>query len=502
MIDKNRNNEFTAEETVKEFSLLSEIFPAAVLLLDADLKIISVNELALSLTGLGKAKLINESFINMVADDEKEKIGNIFQKINETAETQTVEVKIKKRGNNYFHSMAMIKSFYSAELKSKLCSIALVDITFQKMKEEVIRNSEARFENMANTAPVMIWIADVEGLFSFVNKVWLDYSGKSLGDNLGMNWLKDVFPDDQEKLIEKYQYALKIRKPFTIEFRLKGGDGNYEWMMINGTPRFSNDNIFLGFIGSCTSIKAQKEYEEKLNNINAELLEINASKDKFFSIISHDLRSPLSGLMGILDILSTSYDTLSEDEKLEIINEAANTSRGTYTLVQNLLEWSRIQTGKMSIEPEEIRLLPLIHNLEKLYSQNLKNKKIIFVINVHPGTAAFADLKMTETVLRNLISNAIKFTRTGGTIAVMAESRDGSVIIKIVDNGVGIDEKRLDNLFKMDVGYSTKGTEKESGTGLGLIICKDFVERQKGKIWVESKKDKGTTFYISLPVQG
>ena len=333
------------------------------------------------------------------------------------------------------------------------------------MKEEALRGNEARFENMANTAPVMIWISDVEGLFSFVNKVWLKYSGKELGEQLGMNWLRSVHPEDIEKFLEKYQKAINNRQPFSIEFRMLGKHDEYEWMMINGTPRFSREHIFIGFIGSCTSIKSQKDYEVKIKKINSELMEINATKDKFFSIISHDLRSPLSGLMGILDILSSSYDTLEEDEKLEIITEAASTSKSTYSLVENLLEWSRIQTGKMSYEPEEIRLLPLMHNIEKLYHQNLKNKQINFVINIHPALSIVADMKMTETVLRNLLSNAIKFTNTGGTIAAMTESKDNSVIIKIIDNGVGIEEENLDKLFKMDIGHTTKGTEKESGTG-------------------------------------
>ena len=153
----------------------------------------------------------------------------------------------------------------------------------------------------------------------------------------------------------------------------------------------------------------------------------------------------------------------------------------------------------MSFEPEEIRLLPLMHNVEKLYHQNLKNKQINFVINVHPALTVFADMKMTETVMRNLLSNAIKFTKPGGTIAAMTESKDNSVIIKIIDNGVGMEEESLDKLFKMDVGHTTKGTEKESGTGLGLIICKDLIEKQGGKIWVESKKDKGSTFFVLLP---
>ena len=486
-------------ENVSVFSEVIELFPSALFLLDKDAKILELNNFGTKLTGWNKEELVNTDFCELLDGGEKEMIQRMIQKSFGVKEPQVADIKIKKRDKNFFYSLAVIKSGSHPELKNQFCSIALVDITLQKMKDEVLRGNEARFENMANTAPVMIWISDVEGLFSFVNKIWLDFSGKELGEQLGMNWLKNVHSEDIEKFLEKYQKAINNRQSFSIEFRMLSKRNEYEWMMINGTPRLSRENIFIGFIGSCTSIKSQKDYEEKIKRINTELMEINATKDKFFSIISHDLRSPLSGLMGILDILSSSYDTLEEDEKLEIITEAASTSKSTYSLVENLLEWSRIQTGKMSFEPEEIRLLPLMHNVEKLYHQNLKNKQINFVINVHPALTVFADMKMTETVMRNLLSNAIKFTKPGGTIAAMTESKDNSVIIKIIDNGVGMEEESLDKLFKMDVGHTTKGTEKESGTGLGLIICKDLIEKQGGKIWVESKKDKGSTFFVLLP---
>ena len=496
------NNSSSAAELnegISVYSEMMEIFPSALFILDKETKILELNSIGASLTGWGKEQLINTRFSELLDDEEKETINRIVEKSFVTKDSQVADLKIRKRDKNYIYTLAVAKSVSFAENKNTVCSVSLVDITLQKMKDEVLRGNEARFENMANTAPVMIWISDVEGLFSFVNKVWLNFSGKDLGEQLGMNWIKNVHPDDLEKFLEKYQKAINNRNPFSIEFRMLGKHNEYEWMMINGVPRFSREHIFIGFIGSCTSIKYQKDYEEKIRKINTELIEINSTKDKFFSIISHDLRSPLSGLMGILDILSSSYDTLEEDEKLEIITEAASTSKSTYSLVENLLEWSRIQTGKMSFEPEEIRLLTLMHNVEKLYHQNLKNKQINFVINVHPALTVFADMKMTETVFRNLLSNAIKFTKPGGTIAAMTETQENMVIIKIIDNGVGIDENDLEKLFKMDVNHSTKGTEKESGTGLGLFICKDLIEKQNGKIWVESKKEKGSTFFVSLP---
>jgi PAS domain S-box-containing protein len=340
----------------------------------------------------------------------------------------------------------------------------------------------------------------VEGLFSFVNKVWLDYSGRELGSQLGINWLNNVHPDDLEKLVNHYQKALRDKKPFSIDFRFKDKKGKYEWMLIKGTPRYSHDNNYMGFIGSCISIHDQKEFEVKISNLNKELVQTIATKDKFFSIISHDLRSPLSGLMGILDILNTEYESLDEKEKKEFISHAAVASKTTFSLMENLLEWSRIQTGTINYQPERLIIQRLVDNMVLLYEQNLKNKEIEFRNNIKPDLFAFADKSMTETILRNLISNAIKFTHHSGTITVSSDIEKDIAIIKVKDSGVGIEQGNIPNLFLVDAGFSTKGTTEESGTGLGLIICKELAEKQKGKIWVESKKNEGSSFYFSVPV--
>jgi PAS domain S-box-containing protein len=394
----------------------------------------------------------------------------------------------------------MFRCFSTSDKGNKFCILAIIDFTSQKMKEELIRDSEERFKNMANTAPVMIWIADVEGLFSFVNKVWLDYSGEELGNQLGMNWLNNVHPDDLDRLVKEYQKALRTKKPFSIEFRFMDKKSKYEWMLIKGRPQYNHENIYMGFIGSCTSIHDQKEIEAKISNLNEELVQTIATKDKFFSIISHDLRSPLSGLIGILDILNTEYESLAEKEKKEFISHATTASKTTFSLMENLLEWSRIQTGSINYQPERLNVQRLINNIGLLFEQNLENKEIEFINIIKPDLYAFADRSMTETIFRNLVSNAIKFTHQGGRIIISCKIDYDMAVIRIKDSGVGIEQENIPNLFSVDVSFSTKGTNKESGTGLGLIICKELVEKQKGKIWVESKKDEGSAFYFSVPV--
>jgi PAS domain S-box-containing protein len=476
-----------------------ELFPTSIYILDERGIIIEVNSPALKLTGGERKKVIQTSFIKLIEEKQRSDFQIFLDKSFKATDTQKAEFNIMGKDNNYFHTLAFAKRVVDGEPEKKLCSVNLVDLTLFKMQEELIRENQIRFENMANTAPVMIWIADVDGLFSFLNKVWLDFTGNEMGDDLGMNWLKNVHPEDLEKLLDQYQNAFRSKTSFSCEFRFKRKDDIYRWIMINGTPRFNRTGIFMGFIGSCTDISEQKESEEKIQNINIELAEINATKDKFFSIISHDLRSPLSGLMQILFIIAEDYDSLPNEEKLEMITDVANTSKKTYELMENLLEWSSIQTGTIPFYPKKLTLLTLLNNLEDLYNQNLKSKEITLKIDVEPEISVFADKKMTETILRNLISNSIKFTHPKGIVSVSLEPGNDFVVIKVRDTGVGIKTELLSELFKVDKVQSTRGTEKETGTGLGLILCKELVEKQNGKMWVESKEDEGTTFYFTLP---
>ena len=271
-------------------------------------------------------------------------------------------------------------------------------------------------------------------------------------------------------------------------------------MLIKGTPRYSSEKIYMGFIGSCLNINDQKEIGETISKINEELLENHITKDKFFSIISHDLRGPLGGLMQILEILNDDYNSLDEKEKKEIISEAVGSAKSTYNLMENLLEWSRIQTGKIKYHPESLELLQLINEITSLYNQNLKNKNISIKVNVEPDISISADKKMIETILRNLISNAIKFTNQNGAVTLDSVKDDDIIIVKVSDTGIGISEENLSKLFKIDVNHSTKGTAKESGTGLGLILCKELIEKHGGKIWVESKENIGSSFNFTIPL--
>jgi len=461
-----------------------------------DIKIL--NHSAKEFLGLDSENCTGKNLVDYLTINQKSFL-NILNTSKPSAFPQSIEVKVQAKNKHTFYTSISINKYFDEKLDNDSFVISIFDLTHQKMQSELIKESQLRFENIANSAPVMIWITDVNGLFTFVNKIWSEFTNRTTGEELGLNWIQDVHPDDANYLISVYQKSIVERVSFVHQFRLKRKDNDFRWLMMNGVPRFNETDVFLGFIGTCIDITHQKEDEDYIKKINDELENANKNKDKFFSIISHDLRSPLSGIMSLLDIIVTDYDSLEEDEKKEILLEAAKTSKSTFTLMENLLDWSRVQTGQISYEPQNISLNLILVSIKNLYYQKFKEKEITINFECDTDCFVFADSNMTEAILRNLISNAIKFTPNFGSINILFNEYENDILIKVKDTGVGMDQTQISKLFKIDMTHSTVGTSGERGTGLGLLLSKELIEKQGGKIWIESVVNEGTTFYFTLP---
>jgi len=238
--------------------------------------------------------------------------------------------------------------------------------------------------------------------------------------------------------------------------------------------------------------------EQKINEQNEELKRINIEKDKFFSIIAHDLRSPFHGLMGLTELMAKELNTFSTDEIQRIASKLNQSANNLYRLLNNLLEWSRMQRGVIKFSPVEINLKTVIEDTLDLYGELSANKGVEIVDKVPDDILFKADLSMIESVVRNLVSNSIKFTNDGDKIIISAEKKDGKVIISVKDTGIGMKKELSDNIFKIDKVTVRYGTNDEPGTGLGLLLCKEFVERNNGEIQVRSEEGIGSEFKIIL----
>lgn len=241
--------------------------------------------------------------------------------------------------------------------------------------------------------------------------------------------------------------------------------------------------------------------ETELKLKNEQLLTAITEKDNFFTIIAHDLRNPLHALKGFIQILYEEFDSLSVSEIKEITLHIKNSTTNFSDLLENLMIWSRVQRRLAHFNYEVISLQPVIKESISLISESALNKGIELNYEVPDNLTVFADVNMLLTILRNLISNALKFTPQGGKILVSARNSDEKKVeISVSDTGIGMSSAMIRNLFKLDQGTNRNGSEGEPGTGLGLIICRDFIENLNGRIWVESKEEKGSIFYFTLPM--
>lgn len=247
-------------------------------------------------------------------------------------------------------------------------------------------------------------------------------------------------------------------------------------------------------------IEQRKIAEKKLKESQANLEELNKTKDKFFSIIAHDLKNPISSFKNLSELLTDQYDELSEDELKEFIGLLSDSSNNLFKLLENLLMWSRAQVGSVKINRELINIYQIANNNLSLMKLNADNKKIKLINNIPENTSAYADLNMIDTVIRNLMSNSLKFSNAGDTITVDSEINGDFLTVKITDTGIGMSEDIQNKLFKIDKQITSIGTNQEKGTGLGLILCKEFINKNMGEIWVESELGKGSTFLFTIPI--
>ncbi len=371
----------------------------------------------------------------------------------------------------------------------------LAETKISQQIAEQLKESELIFNQFMEHSPVYVFFKDAQTRSLKLSKNYEQMLGLPIKDLLGKT-MADLFPSDYAKKVRADDLKiLHDGKPSMHEEKLNG--------RYYSTIRFPIyvENIPTYLAGFTIDITDHKLAEEEIRRKNVQLQIVNAEKDKFYSIIAHDLKSPFNSILGYLDMLTKNfrtYDIEKSEAMLGIINASAH---NTFSLLEDLLMWAQSQSGKISFEPTELEFsdigLEVVENLR----QTATKKNISINSSYGKGIIAFADADMLKIVLRNLISNAIKFTHKGGRIDIGAKQKDSSLTISVTDNGVGIAPEILANLFSFSQTNTTRGTDNERGTGLGLSLCKEFIEKHGGKIWAESEVNRGSSFYFTLPMK-
>jgi len=375
------------------------------------------------------------------------------------------------------------------------------DITKRKQAEKALSHEQYLLHTLLNNIPDHIYFKDCESRFLRINNAHAKLFGLTDPEQAVGKTDFDFFTKEHAlQAYEDEQKIIRTGQPIRKEEKETWEDLPDTWVLTTKMPLFDKDKKIIGTFGVSMNIDARKKAEQEIQLKNKELHRINVEKDKFFSIIAHDLRSPFNGFLGLTEIMVEELPTMTMDEIRKIAFMMRTSANNLFSLLGNLLEWSRIERGLTTLSFESFLLMPKISESMVFVMEGANNKNIKVFYNVPDDLEVYADRNMLGGMIRNLVSNAVKFTPREGNITISAKTiEDNFVEISVKDSGIGMNKEMVDHLFILDVNTSRNGTEGECSTGLGLILCKDFVEKHGGKLWVESEEGKGSTFRFTLP---
>jgi len=389
----------------------------------------------------------------------------------------------------------LIKTGYSNLLLKKE-KIAELRIANKQLGE-----SELKFRKLFELSGVGVAQVDVStGRFIKINKKFADLLGYHIDELLQLTFKHITHPDDLKESLQNQSLLLKKQiGEFSIEKRYIRKDGTMFWAMLTASSmeEIAGNDQFQ--IADVQDITGHKKVEQTLKENESQLKELNSTKDKFFSIIAHDLKNPFTVLKSSSELLCRyleKNDLAKSKAKANMISNASN--RG-YALLEDLLVWAKSQTGSIKFNPQTLNFKNKVADNIAEVEDHASGKNITIINEIPVDLILEADEHLLSVVFRNLISNAIKFTHSGGTITITAKTGHNIVEVAVIDTGIGIPKEHQYKLFRLDANFSREGTANETSTSLGLILCKEFIEKHKGKIWVESEENKGSEFRFTLP---
>ena len=358
----------------------------------------------------------------------------------------------------------------------------------RQQAESALRESEDRFRTVADSAPVLLWMARTDKQYNFVNRSWLRFTGRTFKQELGNGWRARIHPEDLQNYLDTYTTAFDAREGFQLEYRLRRADGEYRWVLDTGRPRFLPDGSFAGYIGSCFDISDRRELEKL--------------KDEFVSVVSHELRTPLTSIQGALDLLAGGALADRPDYAQHMLKIGAKNADRLVRLINDILDIERIESGKVTMVKQACNVAHLITSAVDAVADVARQAGV--KLEVSPLSAkVWADGDRIIQVLINLLSNAIKFSEPNSTVwltAIRNAESTSQVLFQVRDRGRGIPESKLERIFGRFQQVDASDSRKKGGTGLGLAICRSIVQHHDGQIWVESTFGEGSSFFFTLPL--
>ena len=457
------------------------------------------------LTALGSDEVIGQ------------KLASIFPIMEETEEVQMALQGLAPPAKEIFfqipkNSVSGFCQISFAPLRNKEGKITggigiLRDITKSRNIQETLTETEERFKTMANSAPVLLWMAGTDGNCNFFNQYWLDFTGKTFEEEWGVGWAEGVYFEDFQKCIDTYVRSFNKRESFEMEYRLMNSKGEYRWILDRGTPRFTAGKKFAGYIGSCIDITDRKRNESELVTAREKALEASRMKSDFLTNMSHEIRTPLFGVIGVTDLLRKTRLTAEQQSLTATLEDSG---QSLLSLVNEILDFAKIESGKQEMHPMVFSVYSLVKEIVSLLEPRARSKGLELSLKVELGRLQYfrGDSGKIRQILMNLLGNAIKFTQKGNIrVKVSLVDQDSKstkrvkVKFEVRDTGVGIPEEDLRKIFEPFVQLDGSLTRAHGGTGLGLAICKQLLDLLGGKISVRSSPNKGSKFWFSVPLK-
>ncbi|MCX6170783.1 MAG: ATP-binding protein [Ignavibacteriales bacterium] len=375
---------------------------------------------------------------------------------------------------------------------------------------EALLQSNQKLEAIISATPDGIGMISLDGKMQFVSDRLAEmngYSKEEINGFLGKPVIDFIDSSSHQLLSTNIRKLIDGQAENKLtEYLAVKKDNSRFFIDVNSTVLLDSNGKPKSILFVERDITERKLTEDKLRNYRQhleeserELKESNSAKDKLLSIIGHDLKNPFQIISSFAEMLKEDFIELTEEEKKKYVEVISQSAKSAHRLLDNLLNWAQCQTGGINFVPEQINLKKIVDESLGILLAHAKNKNIDLISEIDEITTVFADSNMLDTIIRNLISNAIKFTNQNGNVKISASDSGTMVLVKIADTGIGISNSDLNKLFRIDVKNSEIGESLEKGTGLGLILCKEFVEKHGGKIWVESEEGKGSTFSFTVP---
>ncbi|MBI5864166.1 MAG: PAS domain S-box protein [Planctomycetes bacterium] len=375
------------------------------------------------------------------------------------------------------------------------------NITDRKLSEQRLLESEARFRTLADSAPMLIWTSGVDARCDYFNKPWLEFTGRTMEQELGDGWAEGVHPEDLDRCVATYMAAFQARRPFSMAYRLRRHDGVYRLIQDSGAPRLAADGTFGGFVGACADITELRDAQQRAEAASR-------AKSEFLANMSHEIRTPLTAILGFADLLREDGDIrLGPEQRIQTIDTIRNAGQHLLTVINDILDLSKIEAGKMTVERVETPLVDILREVENLCRPRAAGKGV--QLATHLATPVPACIQSDPTRLRqilmNLAGNASKFTEQG-TITITAGVDNAAATprlhIDVEDTGIGMTLEQAAQVFSTFTQADASTTRKFGGTGLGLAICRRLANLMGGDVVLRrTEPGKGSCFRLSLDLE-